>query len=36
MRTIKSALVFGVAIFYSFVVFNNVTDYNSNISLSDT
>jgi predicted small integral membrane protein len=22
--------VFGVAIFYSFVVFNNVTDYNSN------
>ena len=30
LRTIKSALVFGVAIFYSFVVFNNVTDYNSN------
>jgi predicted small integral membrane protein len=30
LRTIRSALVFGVAIFYSFVVFNNVTDYNSN------
>ncbi len=30
LRTIKSALVFGVAIFYSFVVFNNITDYNSN------
>jgi predicted small integral membrane protein len=30
LRTIKSALVFGVAVFYSFVVFNNVTDYNSN------
>jgi predicted small integral membrane protein len=30
LRTIKSALVFGVAIFYSFVVFNNVTDYNTN------
>ncbi|MGA8230197.1 MAG: DUF2165 domain-containing protein [Candidatus Acidiferrales bacterium] len=30
LRTIKSALVFGVAIFYSFVVLNNVTDYNSN------
>ena len=30
LRTIKSALVFGVAIVYSFVVFNNVTDYNSN------
>jgi len=31
LRTIKSALVFGVAIFYSFVVFNNVTDYNSKL-----
>ena len=30
LRTIKSALVFGVAIFYSFVVFDNVADYNSN------
>jgi predicted small integral membrane protein len=30
LRTIKSALVFSVAIFYSFVVFNNVTDYNTN------
>jgi predicted small integral membrane protein len=30
LRTIKSALVFGVAIFYSFVVFNNITDYDSN------
>lgn len=26
----KIALVFGVAIFYTFVVFNNLTDYNSN------
>src|ERR1700733_6815804 len=30
LRTIKSALELGVAIFYSFVVFNNVTDYNTN------
>lgn len=30
LRAIKSALVFGVAIFYSFVVFDNVADYNSN------
>ncbi len=30
LRTIKSALVFGVAIYYSIVVFNNVTDYDSN------
>lgn len=30
LRTIKSALVFGVAIYYSVVVFNNVTDYDSN------
>ena len=30
LRAIKSALVFGVAIYYSIVVFNNVTDYNSN------
>ncbi|HWF13683.1 MAG TPA: DUF2165 domain-containing protein [Candidatus Acidoferrales bacterium] len=30
LRTIKIVLVFGVAIFYTLVVFNNVTDYNSN------
>jgi predicted small integral membrane protein len=30
LRTIKSVLVFGVAIFYSLVVFNNITDYGSN------
>src|SRR5882757_1942620 len=30
LRTIKLLLVFGVAIFYSLVVFNNITDYNSN------
>ena len=30
LRAIKSALMFGVAIFYSFVVFDNVADYNSN------
>jgi predicted small integral membrane protein len=30
LRTIKILLVFGVAIFYSLVVLNNVTDYNSN------
>jgi len=30
LRVIKSALVFGVAIFYSLVVFNNITDYGSN------
>jgi predicted small integral membrane protein len=30
LRTIKLILVFGVAIFYSLVVFNNVTDYDSN------
>jgi predicted small integral membrane protein len=30
LRTIKSALVFGVALFYSLVVFNNMTDYGSN------
>jgi predicted small integral membrane protein len=30
VRVAKSALVFGVAIFYAFVVFNNVTDYGSN------
>jgi predicted small integral membrane protein len=30
LRAIKSALMFGVAIFYSLVVFNNVTDYGSN------
>ena len=30
VRGAKVALVFGVAIFYTFVVFNNVTDYDSN------
>ena len=30
LRAAKLALVFSVAIFYSFVVFNNVTDYDSN------
>jgi predicted small integral membrane protein len=30
LRTCKTLLVFAVAIFYSFVVLNNTTDYNSN------
>jgi predicted small integral membrane protein len=30
LRAVKSALVFGVAVFYSLVVFNNITDYGSN------
>lgn len=30
LRGAKIALVFGVAIFYTFVVFNNLTDYDSN------
>ena len=30
LRTVKLLLVFGVAIFYSLVVFNNITDYGSN------
>ncbi len=30
LRVAKMSLVFGVALFYSFVVFNNVTDYDSN------
>ncbi len=30
LRTIKLLLVFSVAIFYSLVVFNNITDYGSN------
>jgi predicted small integral membrane protein len=30
LRTAKLLLVFGVAIFYTFVVFNNITDYDSN------
>jgi predicted small integral membrane protein len=30
LRTIKLLLVFGIAIFYSLVVFNNLTDYGSN------
>ena len=30
LRAVKSILVFGIAIFYSLVVFNNITDYDSN------
>jgi predicted small integral membrane protein len=30
LRTVKTLLVFGVAVFYTLVVFNNITDYNSN------
>jgi predicted small integral membrane protein len=30
LRVAKSLLVLGVALFYTFVVFNNLTDYNSN------
>lgn len=30
LRTVKLLLVFGVAVFYSLVVFNNITDYDSN------
>jgi predicted small integral membrane protein len=30
LRAAKALLVFAVAIFYTFVVFNNVTDYDSN------
>jgi predicted small integral membrane protein len=30
LRAAKALLVFGVAIFYTFVVFNNITDYDSN------
>jgi predicted small integral membrane protein len=30
LRATKTLLVFAVAIFYTFVVFNNVTDYDSN------
>ena len=33
LRTTRMLLVFAVAIFYSFVVFNNVTDYDSNYQL---
>ena len=32
LRTIKLLLVFGIALFYTFVVFNNITDYGSNFS----
>jgi predicted small integral membrane protein len=31
LRAAKIALVFAVAIYYSFVVFNNLTDYGSNL-----
>ena len=30
LRAVKAALVFGVAVLYSLVVFNNITDYGSN------
>jgi predicted small integral membrane protein len=30
LRLAKTSLVFAIALFYSFVVFNNLTDYNSN------
>ena len=30
LRAAKIALIFGVAVFYTFVVFNNITDYDSN------
>jgi predicted small integral membrane protein len=30
LRAAKTSLVFGVALFYTLVVFNNLTDYNSN------
>src|SRR5450631_834246 len=30
LRAIKSVLMFGVAVFYTLVVFNNFTDYDSN------
>src|SRR5208283_5530120 len=30
LRFAKISLVLGVALFYAFVVFNNLTDYNSN------
>src|SRR6204780_391983 len=33
LRAAKMLLVFAVAIFYTFVVFSNVTDYNSNYQL---
>jgi predicted small integral membrane protein len=33
LRAAKMLLVFAVAVFYSFVVFNNTTDYNSNYQL---
>jgi len=30
LRAAKTALIFAVALFYAFVVFDNITDYNSN------
>ena len=33
LRAAKTALVFAVALFYSLVVFSNITDYNSNYQL---
>ena len=33
LRAAKIVLVFGVAVFYTFVVFNNLTDYDSESSI---
>src|ERR1700739_3738209 len=32
-RAAKALMVFGVALFYTFVVFNNLTDYDSNFQM---
>lgn len=36
LRTSKCVLLFAVALFHLLVVFNNLTDYNSNYQLPDT
>jgi predicted small integral membrane protein len=33
LRAAKTALVFAIALYYSLVVFNNITDYGSNDQL---
>jgi predicted small integral membrane protein len=33
LRAAKTAVIFAVALFYSLIVFNNITDYNSNYQL---
>jgi len=33
LRAAKTVLIFAVALFYSLIVFNNITDYNSNYQL---